>query len=241
MAYTISDLVPQVVSKLRGRGDLSSYGGSLGSDIPSWLHDSITDLTGNFPFEELVVTGPFKSLIVGQSTYPLSFFLAENSPVFSTVRTFYRYFTTNNPPNLGDVGSVLKGRVSSVVYGQSNIQGLPQWWTQNGMGILFGFNPDQAYTVQMVYQRKHPFTLKNLLVDTVYMPNDWKEVLAYAAAIRGCEYLGMNDVAIDYYKKLHGDPKKPGNIGLLTEKISQLQRNITQNERQLQPIVGEYC
>jgi hypothetical protein len=240
--YRVSDIMPMVVDKLRGRSDLSGYGGSLGSNIPSWIHNAITDLTPNFPFEELVVSNaPVVNFVVGQNTYPINFFLAENGPPFSVVRAFFRYFVTSlTTSQTGITGSILKSRVTSVVYPMSVIPGLPVFWCQNNNSILFGFNPDQSYCVQMMYQRIHPFNLAQLPNDVIYMPPDWKEVLAYAAAIKGCEYLGMNDIAMDYYKKLHGDPKKPGNIGLLMEKASQLQRNITQNERQMQPVVHSY-
>jgi hypothetical protein len=231
-----------VVDKLRGRGDLSAYGGQLGSDIPSWIHNAITDLTPNFPFEELVVANaPVVNFVVGQNQYPINFFLAENGPPFTMVRSFFRYFVTSlTTSNTGITGSALKNRVTAVVMPMSVIPGLPIYWCQNGQWILFGFNPDQAYCVQMVYQREHPFNLANLPTNTIYMPPDWKEVLAYAAAIKGCEYLGMNEVGMSYYKMLHGDPKKPGNIGLLAEKVSQLQRNLVTNERQMQPMVSSY-
>lgn len=240
--YTINSIIPMVADKLRGRSDVSSYGGQLGSDIPSWIHNAVMDLTTNFPFEELIVpNAPPVNFIVGQSQYPVNYFLAEHAPPFSSVRSFFRYFVTNlTTSNTGVTGSILKGRATSVVMPMSVIPGLPVFWCQNGNTILFGFQPDQAYVAQMIYQRVHPFNLTNLPACTIYMPGDWKEVLAYAAAIKGCEYLGMNEVGMNYYKMLHGDPKKPGNIGLLMEKKSQLERNMVLNERQMQPIVSCY-
>ncbi len=239
--FTVADIVPLVVDKLRGRGDVASYGGSLGSDAPSWIYHAINDLTPNFAFTELDVVGPFFSFIVSQNTYGINYFMAENGPPFVKISSFFRYFTTIIPPIPGNVGSVLKCRTTSVVVPMSNIPGIPTYWSQIGRTILFGFNPDQPYVGQMIYQRKHPFTISNLSGDPIYMPDDWKEVLAYAAAIKGCDYLGMQEVGLQYYKMLHGDPKKPGNIGLLAEKRSQLERNLTLNERQMQPIVGDYC
>lgn len=252
--YRISDIVPLVRDKLRGRSDLSDYSGAIGSDIPSWIYQAIMDLTPNFPFEELVIANaPITSFIMGQSSYPISYFLAENGPPYTMVRSFFRYFINSNNANggifqpynatasSGVTGSVLKNRVTSVVYPMSVIPGLPTYWCQNGNSLLFGFQPDNTYQVQMMYQREHPFSLSNLPACTIYMPNDWKEVLAYAAAIKGCDFLGLNDIGMTYYKMLHGDPKKPGNIGLLMEKKSQLERNLVTNERQLQPIVSTYC
>lgn len=239
--YKLSEVVPMVADKLRGRSDLSEYGGAIGSDIPSWIYHAINDLTPSFPFEELVVdNAPFFQFQVGLARYPIKYFLAENLPSFSMVRSFFRYFTTILPPVLGNVGGIMKCRATGVVYPMSTISGIPSYWCQNGDNILFGFCPDQPYVGQMIYQRKHPFNINNLPTSVIYMPEDWKEVLAYAAAIKACDYLGMLEVGMQYYKLLHGDPKKPGNIGLLAEKISQLQRNMVTNERQLQPIVSRY-
>lgn len=239
--FTVAEVIPMVVDKLRGRSDLSDYGGAIGSDIPSWLYYAINDLTPNFPFEELVAdNAPFFQFQVGLARYPIKYFLAENNTDFSMIRSFFRYFTTINPPVLGNVGGQMKCRLTSVVYPMSTISGIPTYWSQNGSNILFGFCPDQPYVGKMIYQRKHPFIIRDIPNCPVYMPDDWKEVLAYAAAIKGCDFLGMNEIGMIYYKQLHGDPKKPGNIGILAEKASQLQRNLVTNERQLQPIVCQY-
>lgn len=230
-----------VVDKLRGRNDLSDYSGTIGSDIPSWIYHAINDLTPSFPFEELVVdNAPFFQFQVGLARYPIKYFLAENNTDFTMVRSFFRYFTTILPPILGNVGGIMKNRATGVVYPMSTISGIPTYWAQNGNNILFGFCPDQPYVGKMIYQRRHPFIISNIPACPVYMPDDWKEVLAYAAAIKACDYLGMPEVGAMYYKLLHGDPKKPGNIGLLAERISQLQRNMVTNERQLQPVVMRY-
>jgi hypothetical protein len=106
--------------------------------------------------------------------------------------------------------------------------------------LLFGFQPDQAYTVFMRYQRPHPFQLNNLPTNKIYMPIDWKEIIAYAAAIKACDYLGMNDVGFGYYKLLHGDPKDPASVGLIQARQSQMRRNLSNNERQMQPVLRRY-
>lgn len=239
----IKDLTGVVADKLRGRTDLITYGGDLGSDIPSWIIEAVWDITPDLPFEELIVPGPFVNFIVGQAEYPVSFFLDPNNKQdeFTDVRNFTRYFSTDIPPALGQPSGELKVRASSVVQSRSNIPGLPSVWCQNGSKLLFGFNPDQPYTVFMRFQKKHPFVLRNnlngILSQTVFMPNDWREIIAYAAAIKGCDYLGMNDIGTNYFQKLHGDPKRPADLGILKQKATQLQRNLNHNERQLQPVV----
>lgn len=240
----IQDIVPIVVSKLRGRSDLSTYGGLPGSDIPSWIFASILDLTASYPFEELIMKGPYTNFIVGQAEYVLNYFLPTDDTEFTMIRSFFRFFVTTNPPQTGTtntVGSELKVRTTPVVEPMSTIPGIPQYWTQNGRILLFGFQPDQPYTVFMRYQRPHPFDISNLPANQIYMPSDWREIIAYSAAIRGCEYLGMTDVALTYYKLLHGDPKDPGSVGLIQARQSQMRRNLSVNERQMQPIVRRFC
>jgi hypothetical protein len=239
----ISDVVPLVVDKIRGRSDLSTYGGSPSSDIPSWIYEAILDLTPSYPFEELILKGPYVNFIVGQAEYPINFFMPLDKREFTQIRSFFRFFVTTNPPTTGTtnmVGSQLKTRTTPVVEPMSTIPGLPQYWCQNGDMLLFGFQPDQAYTVFMRYQRPHPFQLNNLPTNKIYMPIDWKEIIAYAAAIKACDYLGMNDVGFGYYKLLHGDPKDPASVGLIQARQSQMRRNLSNNERQMQPVLRRY-
>lgn len=240
---TIQDLIPSVVDKLRGRRDLSIYGGIPGSDIPSWIYQAILDLTPSFPFEELVMKGPYVNFVVGQNEYLITFFLPSDDRKFTQIRSFFRYFNTTNPPLTGDTnttGNELKARNTMVVEPMSTIPGLPQYWCQNGNKLLFGFQPDQQYTVFMRYQRPHPFDIANLPASQIFMPENWREIIAYAAAIKGCDYLGMNDVGFGYYKLLHGDPKEPASVGLIQARHSQMRRNLSNNERQMQPIVRRY-
>lgn len=240
---TIQDLIPQVVDKIRGRSDLSDYGGHLGSDIPSWICSAIKDLTPSFPFEELVAKGPYVNFIQFQPEYSIIYFLPSSDTRFTMIRSFFRYFTTDNPPLVGatnTTGNQIKSRATAVVEPMSTIPGLPQYWCQNGSKLLFGFQPDQEYTVFMRYQRPHPFDLDNLPSQQIFMPDDWQEVIAYAAAIKACDFLGLNEVGFGYYKLLHGDPSNPQSVGLIDARLSQLRRNLTINERQLQPIISRY-
>lgn len=240
---TIQDLIPDVQDKLRGRSDLSEYGGTPGSDIPSWLFRSILDLTPSYPFEELVMKGPYVNFTVGTAEYLVTFFLPPQDQRFTQVRSFFRYFQTDNPPltqNPNVTGSQLKFRMTSVVESMATIPGIPQYWCQNGNKILFGFQPDNSYTVFMRYQRPHPFDIDNLPASQIFMPDDWREILAYAAAIKACDFLGLNELGLTYYKLLHGDPKNPASIGLLQARVSQMTRNASNNERQMQPVVRRY-
>jgi hypothetical protein len=239
----IEDLIPGVVDKLRGRSDLSTYGGIPGSDIPSWIYLAIKDLTPSYPFEELIMKGPYVNFIVGQAEYLVNYFLPTDDTRWTQVRSFFRFFVTDNPPRTqatNTVGNQLKTRTTPVVEPMSTIPGIPQYWNQNGNTLLFGFQPDQAYTVFMRYQRPHPFDTDNLPASQVYMPDDWREIITYAAAIKGCDYLGMNDVGMRYYQLLHGDPKNPGSIGLLQARGSQMRRNLSNNERQMVPVVRRF-
>ena len=248
--FTVNDVALQVQDKLRGRQGLNYYNGRLESNIPSWIYQAVVDITPNVDFEELIIKGPYVNFQLGVAEYPIDYFENKDNPRFVKIRSFFRFFTTQNPPPLPtalnvtgpsqQTGSWLKSRAPSVIEPMSVIPGLPTHFCQNGRTFLFGPAPNDTYTVFMRFQQKHPWNIATLPTNPILMPDDWQEVVAYLAAIKGCEHLGMNEVANMYYMKLHGDPKKPGDIGLLTQKRTQLARNLDINERQLQPILTRY-
>lgn len=228
----LNDLAPLITSKLRGRSDLVTR-------YPMWANSVSKELSQNFEFEELKVTGPTKNFEINKATYPINYFGIPNDPVnFNIIVTLFRYFSTDNPPTPGQTGSTLKPRAMAVVEPKINIPGMPVQFAQHGTQLIFGFNPDQAYAVYMRYQRKHPNV--NLMQDQLFFPDDWDDILAYAIAIKGCEEVGMNEISVEYFKKLHGDPEEPKNLGLIKARISQQRRVMNQSDRRLNVVVSRY-
>jgi len=234
----ISDLYPGIIRKLRGRT-------SETSDLPFYVKAALLDITQNYEFEELRVTGPVTSFIVNQAEYPKSgngcpFLLASDSKLTFIV-TWYCYFNVL-PITLGQsLGLEIKGRSPRVVEPMSKILGQPTLYSMVGNSIIVGFMPNIAYATQMRYQRQHPFNPDNVLGSSqVFLPDDWQDILEYAAAEKACDDIGMTEIGMLYHQKLYGSPgdrRHTPTPGLIMERMSMQSRLTTYNEKQLRPVV----
>jgi hypothetical protein len=237
---TISKLVPGVIKKLRNRDDVAP-------DIPEYCKSAILDLTENYEFEELRAQGPLTSFTTNVNSYPKS---GPNCPFIwpthlklTFIVSWFCYFQPL-PITLGQTtGLEIKQRTVRVVEPMSTILGQPTTSVIIGDQILVGFMPNQNYATQMRYQRQHPFTPSddpNLLASSlVYMPDDWKEIVEYAAAEKACYNIGMSELGQLYHNIIYGNPQKR-QPGIIAERQSQQDRNTAFNERQLRPTVRRY-
>lgn len=229
--YKINDLIPDVRGKLRGRSDVNTR-------IVGWLKQSILDLTQSYPFEELSLPCPMTNFISSPltSTYKIPYFTGQAiTGRFTRILSWLIYYSVN--PVIGvDTAFEMKGRALAVVRQQSTIKGIPVMYAQQGQNLIVGCAPNLNYATQMIVQKQHEFH-PDMVDSEIFMPDDWREILVYAAAIRGCDELAMTEVGTTYYKRLHGDPKLQGDLGLLGARIDQQQRNMTNNERRLRLVV----
>lgn len=229
----IGDLVPNVTSKLANRTDLAAK-------APRWIKDSIKELTESYPFEELRVKGPTNlTFTIGQFEYPTNAFLNNNDEYTEIVSWFIVLNGTTGP------GYILKYRTPPVVEPYTQISGIPRYWTRVGSQLIVGFNPDKTYTTWMRYQKKHQFS-GDLNADVIRMPDTWQDIIEYAAAERGAIEERMLDYASQYHSVLFGDPEfeqsngAKGKPGLIFRRVSQRERDMSNNERALIPYVGRY-
>ena len=248
--FTINDLTQNVVGKLRGRSDLRAR-------IPVWIQNVVKDFTQSYPFEELSLSCPVTQFVPGTSRYKIPYFLGtEVNTRFTRILSWIVYYTSDltqvrvspiqglgvgttvvgSLSSSGISGFNMKGRAFPVVDQLSTIKGIPTLYAQQGQVLVVGNNPDQAYVTKLTVQKEHPF-LSTLGDSQIYMPDDWRELIEYAAAMRGCDEIGMNDVGNIYYRRLYGDPKQQGDLGLLQARVSQQQRNMTNNERQFRLVM----
>lgn len=232
----ISQFVPGVQNLLGNRQDIANAAGT-------WIAAALLDITTNYEFEELRVPGPIVNFQVGVASYSLDYFINSQDTDPTQFIDFFMWLTTSNPPNLGVTGFELKYRRPMVVKPMSVISGTPVKYTQIGRNLIFGFCPNQAYSVQMSYQKRHPLDSGDNPFNfnqTVFLPIDWWNILTYMAAEFGANQLRMLDYAQRYHVALYGDPKKPGDLGLIQARLNQQTRDMSQSERQLQPVVGRY-
>lgn len=254
----INDLVQPLVSKLRQRTDIIPT-------APYYIAQAILDLTQNIEFEDLKATGPLTQFTVNQAEYPIlgNPFMYETDFRLTFIYTWFVYFTTgfNVQPGVS-TGKEIDKRDIRVVEPMSKILGLPSVYTIHGSSknsgrLIVGMMPDQAYATQMRYQRRHPFNIPfgsvlqaltdpnmavKLAASTIFMPDDWMDIIVYYAAEKACDDIGLNEIGTGYHQKLFGYKDKRGNEmpGLITVKKTEEERNAIFNSRALRPIVRRY-
>jgi hypothetical protein len=141
-----------------------------------------------------------------------------------------------------------------VVDVMSVIPGLPCAYTQvgeqrNAGNLIVGYMPNSNYATYMRYQRQHPFPEVDenssqgaaiLAQQKVYMPDDWQDIIEYAAAEKAMDDIGMLDVGMLFHQKVYGAPGDKKKPGIIVERMTQQQRQSEYNERQLRPRVRRY-
>lgn len=241
----IRSLVPGVIRKLRNREDLTDT-------IPIYCKKAIIDITQNYEFDELRHTGPVKNFQINVNNYPRDFFTQPGHGYATFVVSWFVYFdsvvTTGQ-----STGFPIKYRAPRVVDPMTTIPGLPCVYTQVGEqrntgNLLVGYMPNSNYATYMRYQRQHPFPdvdenspqgAKVLAQQQIYMPDDWQDILEYAAAEKAMDDIGMTDVSALFHQKIYGAPTKKM-PGLIVERMTQQERQSEYNERQLRPRVRRY-
>lgn len=258
----INDLFQGVINKLRGRDDITSQ-------IPDAAKKAILDLTQNYEFEELKITGPITNFVKNQQEYSLrgfdstgiqgNPFIASSDVALTFITSWFVYYDPTGVVTPGtSMGMEMNARSIRVVEPMSKIQGIPSIYCIHGDKatsgvIIVGFMPDNPYACQMRYQRQHPFpelpsninssqAFTLLSQQRVYMPTDWQDILEYAIAEKLCDNIGMTQVGLLYHQKLFGYKDKYGKEvpGLIQARMSQQERMESYNSRRLVPIVRRY-
>jgi hypothetical protein len=231
---TIGDLIPNVVSKLSNR------------TVPpakcvKWIQDAVKDITASFSFTELQLKGPTVQLTINESAYDKRFFLNSNDIDATNIDSFFFYISGNS-----GTGYNLKYRTVPTIEAMMKIAGQPVYWSRHGKVILLAPMPQQAYYVFQRYQERHPWT-DNPINDTIRIADDWLEIVEYAAAMRGAWDERMYDYNTQVKTLLYGNAefqrtgsKGEGQPGLIHAKCSQQSRDMSNNERQIQPRVARY-
>jgi hypothetical protein len=241
---TINDLIPKVKAALQNNSNVTETQANPQMRPSAWIQDSLREITANYPFTELQKPGPLVTIgpCLGWNNsnymYPVSMFLAPGDDV--TIQEDPVIFL--NGTQAAQVGLV--ANTSNVVgypmdyLSPKAIQpllfipgGVPFKYTRYGNMFWFGSQPGQNYNVYLPYQVRHPFN-PNLVSTVIKLPDDWLDVLAYAAAERGAICNRWNDQATYLHNILYGDPKSaiPGTgelarPGLIAARIFQPERD----------------
>ena len=249
--YTIQDLLcgigatptaptGGVWSKLSQRQDVFTLG-------VQWVADALLELSQSYAFQGLQrsTTTPVQ-LTAGVYSYPFSTWVnAGDIPSFGTtanpklIPSFYMYYmfpssTTGYNPGIG-----LSYKTIDSLELMFGTPGTPAYWSRYNNKVFIAPNPIQAYYSYMRYQIQHPISNPPALSDEIFLDDDWREIIEYAAALRGAGNLRMLDYATQYHSILYGDPSKPRDVGLITARVSMLENDMVSNQgmRQIRPLI----
>jgi len=233
----INDLIPEVVNALQGRTDVAAL-------VPLYMKRTLQDVTDNYPFEELRVTGPPASLTATKSTYPASIFLNPGDDY--TIHSSFALYV-DFPSNTVVSPVTYKTPAAIEVMIAPATKGVPAKWTRYGTNILLGPTPDKNYQVFFRYQKRYQFNDDNLGTTPILITDSWEEIVVYSCAMRVAIVKRWNDQATYLHSILYGDPEyqssegKRGRPGLLSAKLFQQEKDEQMATRQLMPLVPRYC
>lgn len=241
---TFADLEPEIIRKLENRT-------TDASDVDRWLRDSLVEIAGNpdyrDSFPELEIRGPLFNLTGGPITiavqeYPEALLLP---PTDFNIKTLEIFIWTDFPTN-----QQRKALNPTVYQDADKFQSgpsLPTQWYRFGTDIGFDPAPNQNYQVQASVMRRHPITdyfntLGQLRSTTLLLPNEWFEVLEWAAAMRGFMELLNFERAGEVRTLLWGDPEHPNdNPGLIASVKTKRRSEAWIQQQPLRPVVKSSC
>ncbi len=246
---TIAALTPGVISLLGNRSDVAAK-------VPQSMGESITELSNDYPFEELRISGPVVQFTPGVSQYDPTFFQApatETNP-YTLNKVISWFFYLQPPVNLlgaafgnTNPGYNLIFRDIENLEVLINTVTLPQFWSWIGGSLYIAATPLRPYYNYIRYQWVHPFTEPVAAsTDTIYLPPTWYDIIKYATAERIALSLRMEDVADRYHNILFGDPEFQrssggrGQPGLISRRISQTQKNQQRSTRSIRVMRSTY-
>lgn len=245
MATTIQNLEQETVLKLENRT-------SETASIDRWLRDSIVEIAGNpdyrDSFPDLEILGAVTNLTGGGvgtavQEYPEAQFIALASDY--NIKTLDFMIWTDYPTNL------TRRQLNPSHFQESDkftsYPSLPTEWYRFGNTIGFDPPPNKNYQVQARIMRRHPitdyFNVSGMLNATVVLlPNEWFEVLEWAAAIRGFMELLEFEKAGEVKTMLWGDPAHPNdNPGLIASVKTKRRAEAWMQQQPLRPIIKSSC
>jgi hypothetical protein len=258
--YVVQDLLYGIGSTI---GDPTTYYGGVWEKLsnrddvkPQWIADAVLALSQSYPFQALQrTTAAPVQMTTGQYQYPFSAFVnagdvaapfTNENPLM--IPSFYMFYNVPIPGVPGyNPGIGLTYKTIDSLELMFSTPGTPAYWTRFSNNVFIAPQPNNTFYSYMRYQIRHPFPVPTgptgitaLLETVIQLPDEWREVIEYSAAMRGAGNLRMLDYATQYKNTLHGDPKKPGDIGIQTALVTAMENDIVSNQglRQIRPMNG---
>lgn len=251
--YTIQDLLTGIGST---DGVPSSYYGGVWNKLsqrndillagPQAIADAVLEFSQSVPFQGLQrTTNAPVQMTSGVYSYPFSTWVnAGDIPTFGTtanpkmIPSFYMFYNvpiSGVPGYNPGIGLTYKSIDSLEL--MFSTPGTPAYWTRFNNLVFIAPQPNNTFYSYMRYQIQHPFSNPPALTDTILIDDDWRELVEYAAACRLAATFRMLDYSTQYHNILYGDPKKKGDVGLYTARVTQMENDIVSNQgmKQIRP------
>lgn len=234
MATLISDLVTEVMAKLENRTDATTQ-----ARAAIWIRDALLEIGANptlrDDFKELEVQGPTFVLTALTREYAETNILPATT---ASIATLDIILWTDPPGNTNTI------RLNPTHYQEADrytqlTKSQPTDWYRFANNIGFIPTPSLAYQVQARIMQMHPLS-GTLASTTILLPVDWNEVLVWSAVERGFMELLEFEKAAGVHKMLFGDPKRPGEPGLMYSRKKTRKREGFRDSVGLRPIVRGY-
>jgi hypothetical protein len=219
--YTIEQRTQAVIDMIGGRTDQNN-------NIYSWLGYAYTEIGMSYDFEELEETTT--TALDGNNSnnsYPYPTIVDSNNNNWTTRAVKSLVIVESNNSN-NNLMIHLSHKPIQFFDRLPNVVGRPAIYTKFKQNVILHPAPSNSYDGWLLRWRvwRKPFLLagNNLNSTEIYLPDDWVEILDYAAALRAHTRLLERDKAAEIMQLLHGseDPRRGRRVpGLIEQKLLQ--------------------
>lgn len=207
--------------------------------VDVWIRDAILEITSNpsfrNEFDDLEEYGQQMNMVPRQQEYAESLLVPGTDWNTATLDILI----WQDPPT----NQIRRKLLMSHYQKADNFQptfSLPTEWYRFAHTIGFTPVPDKAYQIQTRMLKQHPFSTP-LNQTPILIPNDWNEILVYAAVERGfIEYMEY-EKAQKVHMLLYGDPKEPQRPGLIEGRKKRREMEMWRTEGSLRPVYRSVC
>ena len=251
MSFLISDTYAGIVDLLMGRTVPNAK-------IAEAVRKTVLEFTADYKFSGLQTTGPLVQFTPLVPNYDVTFFQDPtqfNMPLqLKKVNSFFIFLDPYVPPStsnymtLTNAGYNLVFKTIDRLEVLMQVPGIPTNWSRHNQQIWIAPLPVVAYYTFMRFQEEHPFPNAgglNAGNDSIFMPNDWQEVVEYGAAQRLAQVYNLSDKATELNARLLGDQKfqetsgVEGQPGLIFRRVSDESRDQTTTVKRFRLRMGQ--
>lgn len=205
MSETIGDRVKVISDLLGNRPDQAAK-------ISGWILNGYRDIAHSIPFEELEATANVLCIpTIAEYDYPSDArginFITLGVPASNP---------TSNPP-------LWKRNIAIIRRYSKSTTGVPSIWAPYNSQIHLRQVPNDGYPMTIDYWRKVQVDSEDINGTVIEVPDDWIEIVDYAAQIRGYIDLQQPDRAGAIRTLLYGNPKFPDKPGLIKQRLTRIQ------------------